>query len=253
MRISGTALVTGPTSGIGEAFARLLASQGHDLVLVARDEDRLAALAESLSSAHGVSVEVLPADLSDWEQLGLVEQRLLDRDRPIMVLVNNAGFGVKSRFTRGEISDEQRMLDVLVIAVMRLSHAAAVSMGERGQGAIVNVSSVASWLTGSTYSAAKAWVTVFSEGLAGEVAPLGVSVTAVCPGYVHTEFHERAEMDMDRVPRWMWLDADRVAGKAMRDVERGKVLSVAGSQYKVMGALLRHSPRALVRRIGNAR
>ena len=253
MRVPGTALVTGPTSGIGEAFARLLASKGHDLVLVARDEDRLAALAESLSSAHGVTVEVLPADLSDREQLSVVEQRLLDRDRPIAVLVNNAGFGVKARFTRGEISDEQRMVDVLVIAVMRLSHAAAVSMGERGEGAIVNVSSVASWLTGSTYSAAKAWVTVFSEGLAGEVAPLGVSVTAVCPGYVHTEFHERADMNMGSVPGWMWLDADRVAAKAMRDVDRGKVLSVTGSQYKAMGALLRHSPRALVRRIGNAR
>ena len=253
MRVPGTALVTGPTSGIGEAFARLLASKGHDLVLVARDEDRLAALAESLSSAHGVTVEVLPADLSDREQLSVVEQRLLDRDLPIAVLVNNAGFGVKARFTRGEISDEQRMVDVLVIAVMRLSHAAAVSMGERGEGAIVNVSSVASWLTGSTYSAAKAWVTVFSEGLAGEVAPLGVSVTAVCPGYVHTEFHERADMNMGRVPSWMWLDADRVAAKAMRDVDRGKVLSVTGSQYKAMGVLLRHSPRALVRRIGNAR
>ncbi|CAB4936718.1 MAG: SDR family NAD(P)-dependent oxidoreductase [Actinobacteria bacterium] len=253
MRVPGTALVTGPTSGIGEAFARLLASKGHDLVLVARDEDRLAALAESLSSAHGVTVEVLPADLSDREQLSVVEQRLLDRDRPIAVLVNNAGFGVKARFTRGEISDEQRMVDVLVIAVMRLSHAAAVSMGERGEGAIVNVSSVASWLTGSTYSAAKAWVTVFSEGLAGEVAPLGVSVTAVCPGYVHTEFHERADMNMGSVPGWMWLDADRVAAKAMRDVDRGKVLSVTGSQYKAMGVLLRHSPRALVRRIGNAR
>ena len=253
MRVPGTALVTGPTSGIGEAFARLLASKGHDRVLVARDEDRLAALAESLSSAHGVTVEVLPADLSDREQLSVVEQRLLDRDLPIAVLVNNAGFGVKARFTRGEISDEQRMVDVLVIAVMRLSHAAAVSMGERGEGAIVNVSSVASWLTGSTYSAAKAWVTVFSEGLAGEVAPLGVSVTAVCPGYVHTEFHERADMNMGRVPSWMWLDADRVAAKAMRDVDRGKVLSVTGSQYKAMGVLLRHSPRALVRRIGNAR
>ena len=253
MRVSGTALVTGPTSGIGEAFARLLASEGHDLVLVARDKDRLAALAESLSSAHGVSVEVLPADLSDREHLSVVEQRLLDRDRPVAVLVNNAGFGVKARFTRGDISNEQRMLDVLVIAVMRLSHAAAVSMGERGQGAIVNVSSVASWLTGSTYSAAKAWVTVFSEGLAGEVAPLGVSVTAVCPGYVRTEFHKRAEMNMGSVPGWMWLDADRVARKAMRDVDRGKVLSVTGGQYKVMGTLLRHSPRALVRRIGNAR
>ena len=253
MRVSGTALVTGPTSGIGEAFARLLASEGHDLVLVARDKDRLAALAESLSSAHGVSVEVLPADLSDREHLSVVEQRLLDRDRPVAVLVNNAGFGVKARFTRGDISNEQRMLDVLVIAVMRLSHAAAVSMGERGQGAIVNVSSVASWLTGSTYSAAKAWVTVFSEGLAGEVAPLGVSVTAACPGYVRTEFHKRAEMNMGSVPGWMWLDADRVARKAMRDVDRGKVLSVTGGQYKVMGTLLRHSPRALVRRIGNAR
>ena len=253
MRINGTALVTGPTSGIGEAFARLLAERGHDLVLVARDEDRLVALAESLASSHGVSVEVLPADLSDRGQLGVVEQRLMDRDRPISVLVNNAGFGVKARFTRGDIREEQRMLDVLVVAVMRLSHAAAASMGERGVGAIVNVSSVASWLTGSTYSAAKAWVTVFSEGLAGEVAPLGVSVTAVCPGYVHTEFHERADMNMGSVPGWMWLDADRVAAKAMRDVDRGKVLSVTGSQYKAMGALLRHSPRALVRRIGNAR
>ena len=253
MRVLGTALVTGPTSGIGEAFARLLAERGHDLVLVARDKERLAALAESLSSAHGVSVEVLPADLSDRVQLGLVEQRLSDRGRPITVLVNNAGFGIKARFTRGDIGDEQRMLDVLVSAVMRLSHAAAVSMGERGEGAIINVSSVASWLTGSTYSAAKAWVTVFSEGLAGEVAPLGVSVTAVCPGYVRTEFHERAEMNMGSVPGWMWLDADRVAAKAMRDVDRGKVLSVTGSQYKAMGALLRHSPRALVRRIGNAR
>ena len=253
MRINGTALVTGPTSGIGEAFTRLLAERGHDLVLVARDEGRLAALAESLARAHGVSVEILPADLSDRHQLGVVEQRLTDRDRPISVLVNNAGFGVKARFTRGDISDEQRMLDVLVIAVMRLSHAAAASMGERGEGAIVNVSSVASWLTGSTYSAAKAWVTVFSEGLAGEVAPLGVSVTAVCPGYVHTEFHERADMNMGSVPGWMWLDADRVAAKAMRDVDRGRVLSVTGSQYKAMGALLRHSPRALVRRIGNAR
>ena len=253
MRVLGTALVTGPTSGIGEAFARLLAERGHDLVLVARDKERLAALAESLSSAHGVSVEVLPADLSDRVQLGLVKQRLSDRGRPITVLVNNAGFGIKARFTRGDIGDEQRMLDVLVSAVMRLSHAAAVSMGERGEGAIINVSSVASWLTGSTYSAAKAWVTVFSEGLAGEVAPLGVSVTAVCPGYVRTEFHERAEMNMGSVPGWMWLDADRVAAKAMRDVDRGKVLSVTGSQYKAMGALLRHSPRALVRRIGNAR
>lgn len=253
MRISGTALVTGPTSGIGEAFARLLAERGHDLVLVARDEERLGALAASLSGAHGISVEILAADLSDREQLGIVEQRLLDRERPISVLVNNAGFGVKARFTRGDLAEEQRMLDVLVVAVMRLSHAAAASMGERGEGAIVNVSSVASWLTGSTYSAAKAWVTVFSEGLAGEVAPLGVSVTAVCPGYVHTEFHERADMNMGSVPGWMWLDADRVAGKAMRDVDRGKVLSVTGSQYKVMGALLRHSPRALVRRIGNAR
>ena len=253
MRVLGTALVTGPTSGIGEAFARLLAERGHDLVLVARDKERLAALAESLSSAHGVSVEVLPADLSDRVQLGLVEQRLSDRGRPITVLVNNAGFGIKARFTRGDIGDEQRMLDVLVSAVMRLSHAAAVSMGERGEGAIINVSSVASWLTGSTYSAAKAWVTVFSEGLAGEVAPLGVSVTAVCPGYVRTEFHERAEMNMGSVPGWMWLDVDRVAAKAMRDVDRGKVLSVTGSQYKAMGALLRHSPRALVRRIGNAR
>ena len=222
---------------------------GHDLVLVARDEDRLAALAESLARAHGVSVEVLPADLSDRQQLGVVEQRLMDRDRPISVLVNNAGFGVKARFTRGDISEEQRMLDVLVIAVMRLSHAAAASMGERGEGAIVNVSSVASWLTGSTYSAAKAWVTVFSEGLAGEVAPLGVSVTAVCPGYVHTEFHERADMNMGSVPGWMWLDADTVARQAYDAVMRGDLTCVNGRVYRAILLLTRYTPEWLVNRV----
>ena len=253
MRVPGTALVTGPTSGIGEAFARRLASEGHDLVLVARDEGRLSRLAESLAEAHGIVVEVLAADLADREQLHAVERRLLDRDRPVSILVNNAGFGVKASFARADLTEEQRMLDVLVVAVMRLSHAAATSMTERGSGAIVNVSSVASWLTGGTYSAAKAWVTVFSEGLAGEVAPFGVQVTAVCPGFVHTEFHSRAKLNMSGVPGWMWLDADRVARKALRDVDRGNALSVTGTQYKVMSALLRHAPRFVVRRVGAAR
>lgn len=253
MRVSGTALVTGPTSGIGEAFARLLAAEGHDLVLVARDVDRLSLLAASLAETHGISVEVLAADLADREQVQAVERRLGDRDRPISILVNNAGFGVKAAFAKADLAEEQRMLDVLVVAVMRLSHAAAASMAERGAGAIINVSSVASWLTGGTYSAAKAWVTVFSEGLAGEVAPFGVQVTAVCPGFVHTEFHARADMNMTGVPGWMWLDADQVARTALRDVDRGKALSVSGGQYKVMGALLRHAPRFIVRRVGVAR
>ncbi|CAB4884769.1 MAG: SDR family NAD(P)-dependent oxidoreductase [Actinobacteria bacterium] len=248
-----TALITGPTAGIGAAFARALAASGHDVVLVARDGGRLTALADSLATAHGVGTEVIVADLSQPDGLAAVAARLADRDRPIDVLVNNAGFGVKSSFGRSDVEDEQRMLTVLVTAVMRLTHAAIPPMLERGSGSVINVSSVAGWITGGTYSAAKAWVTVFSESLSAEFAGSGVRVTAACPGFVHTEFHERADMDMSSVPTWMWLEADAVARQALGDSERGRALSVTGLQYKAFSALLRHAPRVIVRRVGAAR
>jgi short-subunit dehydrogenase len=241
------ALVTGPTAGIGRAFAVALARAGFDLVLVARDEPRLNQLAEWLAAEFGVHAEVLVADLGDGAQLAKVEERLVRADQPISVLVNNAGFGVKAPFAKSDIRDEQQMLDVLVKSVMRTTHAVVPLMVDRGFGVIINVSSIASWVTGGTYSAAKAWVTVFSESLAQELIGTGVRVTAVCPGYVHTEFHDRAGMDMSTIPDWMWLEAEQVVEQAMRDVSRNRPVSVAGAQYKALSLLVRYAPRPLVR------
>lgn len=247
-----TALVTGATAGIGNAFARRLATDGHDVILVARDADRLEQVAADLR-ARGVGVAVLVADLADRDQLLTVEDRLRDPDRPVDLLVNNAGYTVNQSFVHGSLDAEQRMLDVLVTAVLRLSHAAVGGMVERHRGAVVNVSSVASFLPFGTYSAAKAWVTAFSQGLANEVTGTGVRVMALCPGFVHTEFHERAEIDLSGSQEWMWLDADRVVAAALADLARGKVISVPGAQYKALAAGTHLVPRDTVRRLERAR
>ncbi len=164
-----TACITGATAGIGQAFAEELASEGSDLVVVARDTGRLEALAERLADEHGIHVEVLTADLSTDDGCTLVMQRLADGDRPIDLLVNNAGFGVNQAFVAGSLADEERLLDVLVRATLRLTHAALPGMVQRGRGHVINVSSVAGWVPMGTYSAAKSWVTVFTEGLGSEL------------------------------------------------------------------------------------
>lgn len=243
-----TALVTGATAGIGLSFARQLAADGHDLVLVARDAERLGAVAAELGSAYGRQVEVIRADLADREQVQRVADRLADPARPVDLLVNNAGFGLSCGFLDGPVADEERMLDVLCRAVLVLSHAAAGAMRERGRGAIVNVSSVSGFVAMGSYSAAKAWVTTFSEGLAGELAGSGVTVTALCPGFVRTEFHQRAGMEMSRMPAAAWLDSDDVVRACLDDVRRGRVVSAPSRRYQVVVALARHAPRALVRR-----
>lgn len=241
------ALITGPTSGIGRGFAEAFARKGFDLVLVARDRERLEALSAELSAAFGVGCEVLPADLSVRADIDRVAERLRDTDRPVTALVNNAGFGLNRSFLRSDIEAEQRALDVLVTAVLRLTHAAVPGMVDHGSGMVINVSSVASWITGGTYSAAKSWVTVFSESLAQELAGTGVRVTAVCPGFVHTEFHQRAGIDMTSIPEFMWLDVPQVVEQAFTDLARDRPVSVAGPQYKAVSALLRHGPRSLAR------
>lgn len=243
-----TALVTGATAGIGLAFCRELAERGHDLVLVARDRARLENVSDELGSKYHVKVEILAADLSDRLQVQKVADRLSESGRPVDLLVNNAGFGLSRSFLQGDLADEERALDVLCRAVMVLSHAAALAMRERGRGAIVNVSSVAGFVAMGSYSAAKAWVTTFSEGLANELAGTGVTVTALCPGFTHTEFHERASLDMSRLPKGMWLEADRLVRDCLDDVKAGKVISVPGPQYKLIAALTRTLPRGLVRR-----
>ena len=234
-----TALVTGATAGIGNSFARMLASQGYDLVLVARDEPRLRGIAADLAAKYNVSVEPFRADLSRYDECAWVEQRLSDPARPIDVLVNNAGYAVHQRFADGSLLAEQAMFDVLVRAVMRLSHAAAQGMKQRGSGSIVNVSSVAGWIPQTTYGAAKSYVTAFSRALRRELRKSGVKVTALCPGYTVTEFHERANYALGRVPNFMMLDADEVVAAAWRDSQRNRAVSIPGGIYKLSRFLLR--------------
>lgn len=248
MSSPGTALVTGASSGIGLEFARQLAGRGHDLVLVARARDRLTRVAADLRRDHGVAVEVLPADLVDRGQLGAVEQRLADHDRPVELLVNNAGFGLKHRFLDNDIEVEQAMLDLLVTAVLRLSHAALGPMAERGHGGLINVSSVAAFLPRGTYSAAKAWVNSFGEWAATEYRPSGITVTTLCPGFTRTEFHSRMEVGRDSAPDFLWLDADFLVRTALADFDKGRTFSIPGAQYKILAPLARAVPSSLLQR-----
>lgn len=246
-----TALITGATAGIGAAFARQLAAQGYDLVLVARRTDRLEAAAAELSR-HGAAVATLAADLATDEGAAIVGERLADPTAPVGMLVNNAGIGLNSSFLGSKLADEEQLLRLNVLAVMRLTHAVLPGMVERGRGDIVNISSVAGFgpvMPGSTYSSSKAWVTNFSESIGQLVRGYGVRVMALCPGYTRTEFHQRAGIDMTRMPAWLWLDADRLVRDGLADLRRGRSVSVPGWQYKAAVLALRHLPHSLVSRV----
>lgn len=237
------ALVTGATSGIGLEFARQLAARGHHLVLVAPEADRLARTCAELSGTYGVMAEALLADLSVRADVG----RVAERARTVDVLVNNAGFGLRKWFLDNERAAEEGLLDVLCRAVLVVSHAAGVAMLRRGSGTIINVASAAGWVAGGTYSAAKSWVIAFSEGLAAETAGTGVTVTVLCPGFVRTEFFERAGFGPGKLPDRMWLDAPRVVRDCLADADKGTVISVPGVIYKGLVLLARVVPRRLVR------
>jgi len=247
-----TALVTGATAGLGAEFARQLAARGEDLVLVARDEERLESTRKTLEESHHVKVEVLSADLSTVDGCERVADRLVSAGAPVDTLVNNAGIGTYRPFGVAELALEERMLDLNVRAVLRLTHAAVRAMTGRGSGLIVNVSSVAGFVPRSgnaTYSSSKAWVTMFSEALALQLASSGVHVTAVCPGFTHTEFHERADADMSKVPDWMWLDAADVVTQGLTDAGKGKPVSVPSIRYKALTGAARYVPRPVLRAV----
>ncbi len=244
-----TAMVTGGTSGIGAAFARALAAQGHDLVLVARDSERLANTAAELTAQHRIAVETMTADLGEHSDVEKVAARLADPNAPIDRLVNNAGFGIRTRLTAEDLSPHELGIDVMIRAVLLLSGAAARTMKVRGEGSIINVSSTSGFITMNSYSATKAWVRIFSEGLACELAGSGVRVTAVCPGWVRTEFHQRAEIGVTSIPEWMWLDPDDVAAEGLRDNDRGKIVSIPSRRYAAMMLAAAHAPRSLIRTV----
>jgi short-subunit dehydrogenase len=246
----GEALITGASSGIGEAFARKLVARGYDLVLVARRRDRLEGLAHEVARAHGIRAEALAADLTRDADLARGEERIRDAPR-LELLVNNAGFGTRGWFCHAELEPHDRMHRLHVLATVRLTHAALPGMIARGQGSIINVASVAGFVAtpGSTsYVATKAWMIRFTEGLFLELkttrAP--VRVQALCPGFTYWEFHDVAGMDRKLIPARWWMPAEKVVEASLRGLARGKLIVVPGWRYRLLVILLGLLPRAVL-------
>ena len=242
------ALVTGATSGIGESFTRLLAENNYNIVLVARDLPRLQERAEQLQAKFKVQTHIIQADLATDSGCGVVEQYIANNQ--IDVLINNAGFGINKAFTLSQLVAEQQLLDVLVRTPMRLMHVALPLMKERNKGVVINVSSVASFIAGGTYSASKSYLTVLSESLHTELAGTNVKISALCPGFTRTEFHQRGRMSMKGLPSFLWLDADELVAKAWSDTLKGEAVSIPGWQYQLLVFVIKRLPRSIVRKVG---
>jgi short-subunit dehydrogenase len=244
-----TALITGGTSGIGAAFARALAARGDDLVLVARNADRLSDMATELKERHAVDVETIVAELGERDDVIRIADRLTSTERPIDMLINNAGFGVGTKLTDADTTRHEHAIDVMITAVLMLGAAAGRTMRERGSGTIINVSSTAGYVAMGGYSAIKTWVTAYTESLANELHGTGVKVTALCPGWVRTEFHERANLNISFIPAALWLDSDRLVADCLADADAGKVISIPSKRYKALMAICELLPRRALRAV----
>jgi short-subunit dehydrogenase len=245
-----TAVVTGATAGIGREFANALAARGNDVVLVARDVARLEALATELRANHGVGATPLGADLVDPAALEAVEARLRDAGAPVDVLVNNAGMGTYGNFFELDVDQEEHEIRLNVLAVVRLTHAALGGMVARRSGAILNVSSLSAYTpdpTSATYGATKAFVNSFTHAVHEEVRRRGVHVMVVCPGYTHTEFHDRAGLGPTQVPGFMWQSPQEVVAAALRDLDRRRSVSIPGALNKTLGAAASTVPAGVTR------
>ncbi|MGZ4688377.1 MAG: SDR family NAD(P)-dependent oxidoreductase [Acidimicrobiia bacterium] len=246
------ALVTGASAGIGRAFALALADRGHDLVLVARDTARLDALAKEIGDAYGASAEVLTADLSDPSALALVEARVAEEARPIALLVNNAGFGTSGKFASLPIEREVQEIQLNVIALVRLTHAALEAQTRRGSGGVINLASIAGYQPtpgNATYGATKAFVSSFTQAVHEELRGTGVKCMVLSPGFTRTEFQERAGFDSSEVPGFLWQDAPTVVQHALRAYDKGRAVCVPGPLNSATAALTAVTPHSVTRRI----
>lgn len=241
------ALVTGGTAGIGHAFAVELASRGWDLVLVARDTVRLEAVAGDLKSRFGTATETITADLAVRADMLRVAERVECTEHPVEMLINNAGFGIHASLLDKDFSIQEKALDVMCLAVLVLSGAAGRAMSARGHGSIINIGSSSGIITTGNYSAVKAWVNTYTEGLANELRGTGVTVTAVLPGWVHTEFHQRAGINASKLPDMVWLQPDDLVREALDDNAKGKVISVPSKRWNTALWIGRHLPRSTIR------
>ena len=241
------ALVTGGTAGIGHSFAVELASRGWDLVLVARDSARLDQVAEQIHETYGRDVETITADLAVRADVLRVADRIECTEHPIEMLVNNAGFGIHASLLDKDFSIQEKALDVMCLAVLILSGAAGRAMVARGHGSIINIGSSSGIITTGNYSAVKAWVNTYTEGLANELRGTGVKVTAVLPGWVRTEFHQRAGINASKLPDIVWMDSDELAKEALDDHAKGKVISVPTKRWSTAYWVGRHTPRTVIR------
>jgi short-subunit dehydrogenase len=242
------ALVTGATSGIGESFTRLLAENNYNIVLVARDMPRLQERARGLQEKFRVETHIIQADLSTDAGSTAVEQYIANNQ--VDVLINNAGFGLNKAFTMSALDAEQQMFDVLVRTPMRLMHVALPLMKERNKGVVINVSSVAGFIAGGTYSASKSYLTVLSESLHTELADTNIKISALCPGFTRTEFHQRGRMSMKGLPSFMWLESDTLVSKAWSDALKGEAISIPGWQYQLLVFVIHTLPRSIIRKVG---
>jgi uncharacterized protein len=240
--------MSGATAGIGESFSRLLAANRYNLVLVARDLPRLQERAQALEEKFGVKTHVIQADLATNEGCQEIEQYISENQ--IDVLINNAGFGTSKAFTMSTLEIEQQMMDVLVRTPMRLMHVALPLMKQRNNGVIINVSSVAGYIAGGSYSASKSYLTVLSESLHTELAGTNVKISALCPGFTRTEFHQRGKMSMKALPNFMWLTSDYLVEQSWKDAMKGEAVSVPGWQYKLLVLIVHVVPRSIVRKVG---
>lgn len=247
-----TALVTGGTSGIGNAFVRALAARGDDVVIVARDTERMAAIAAELSARHGVHVECLPADLSRPVDVQRIADWIEDPAHELDLVVNNAGMGLHAKLLdKQALATQRTAMELMCFAVLQLSGAAGRAMVARGHGRIINVSSTSAWIYQGNYSAIKAWVLSYTQALAIELRGTGVSATALCPGWVHTEFHQRAGVSSDNLPGIVWVDPDELVRDALADAQAGRAISIPTVKWKAAIRVAQMFPRVGIRQLSS--